>query len=245
MNRLEKIVKETGSKQAPEEFYIKVSAQGPYLVYGNPPIVQETFVPNKEGLPWEYCQGLKFDYTTKVAALCRCGASKKHPFCDGSHKEADWNPEETSDKRPILEDSKEYKGPNLVLSDNRKFCALARFCDSHGTAWKLAKKAQTEEEKELARHSAGYCPAGRLLLYDREKQEVYEPEFKPSIGVLEDPTLKVSGPLWVKGGIRIESADGESYEIRNRVTLCRCGKSRNKPFCDGAHVDKSRFALPQ
>ena len=42
--------------------------------------------------------------------------------------------------------------------------------------------------------------------------------------------------IWVKGGIRIEGADGRSYEIRNRVTLCRCGQSSNKPFCDGTHV---------
>ena len=38
----------------------------------------------------------------------------------------------------------------------------------------------------------------------------------------------------------IESADGKKYEIRNRVTLCRCGKSNNKPFCDGNHL-QSRF----
>ena len=46
----------------------------------------------------------------------------------------------------------------------------------------------------------------------------------------------MSGPIWVKGGIRIEGADGKSYEIRNRVTLCRCGQSSNKPFCDGTHA---------
>ena len=34
--------------------------------------------------------------------------------------------------------------------------------------------------------------------------------------------------------------DGEEYEVRNRVTLCRCGRSQNKPFCDGRHVT-SRF----
>ena len=40
----------------------------------------------------------------------------------------------------------------------------------------------------------------------------------------------------VRGGIQIESADGFKYEVRNRVTLCRCGKSQNKPFCDGTHA---------
>src|SRR6266536_1245907 len=44
------------------------------------------------------------------------------------------------------------------------------------------------------------------------------------------------GPLWVRGGVPVEAADGFEYEVRNRVTLCRCGYSKNKPFCDGSHV---------
>jgi len=33
-------------------------------------------------------------------------------------------------------------------------------------------------------------------------------------------------------------ADGRAYEVRNRVSLCRCGKSKNKPFCDGSHLEE-------
>jgi CDGSH-type Zn-finger protein len=40
----------------------------------------------------------------------------------------------------------------------------------------------------------------------------------------------------VKGGVQIKSSDGFVYEPRNRVTLCRCGQSGNKPFCDGTHI---------
>ncbi|WP_243670921.1 CDGSH iron-sulfur domain-containing protein [Methanoculleus chikugoensis] len=36
----------------------------------------------------------------------------------------------------------------------------------------------------------------------------------------------------------VESADGRTYTIRNRVTLCGCGRSRNKPFCDGIHIGR-------
>lgn len=56
------------------------------------------------------------------------------------------------------------------------------------------------------------------------------------IGVVEDPALGCSGPLWVRGGITVEAADGKPYEKRNRVTLCRCGASDNKPFCNGSHA---------
>ncbi len=34
----------------------------------------------------------------------------------------------------------------------------------------------------------------------------------------------------------VKSATGKTYERRNRVTLCRCGRSVNKPFCDGSHL---------
>jgi CDGSH-type Zn-finger protein len=72
---------------------------------------------------------------------------------------------------------------------------------------------------------------------DAETGEVLEPELEPSISLVEDPAKDCSGPIWVRGNIRITSADGFEYEKRNRVTLCRCGASQNKPFCDGTHAD--------
>jgi len=74
------------------------------------------------------------------------------------------------------------------------------------------------------------------VAWDKSIEKAFEPELPVSIGLIEDPAQGCSGPLWVRGGIQIESADGFKYEIRNRVTLCRCGKSQNKPFCDGTHA---------
>ena len=71
---------------------------------------------------------------------------------------------------------------------------------------------------------------------DKESGNVVEQELPASIGVIEDPALGCSGPLWVRGGIPIESEDGKAYEVRNRVTLCRCGASNNMPFCNGSHA---------
>ena len=83
---------------------------------------------------------------------------------------------------------------------------------------------------------AGHCPAGRLVAWDRETGKPIEPKFEPSLGLIEDTDKKVSGPIYVRGGIPVVSADGKTYEIRNRVTLCRCGRSDNKPFCNGSHA---------
>jgi hypothetical protein len=75
-----------------------------------------------------------------------------------------------------------------------------------------------------------------LVTWDLTSREAIEPEFPPSIALVEDPHQGVSGPLWVRGGIEVIAADGTPYELRNRVTLCRCGQSNNKPFCDGTHA---------
>jgi hypothetical protein len=82
----------------------------------------------------------------------------------------------------------------------------------------------------------GNCPAGRLVAWDKETKEAIDPELPISIGLIEDPAQDCSGPIWLRGGIHVASADGFEYEVRNRVTLCRCGQSGNKPFCDGSHA---------
>jgi CDGSH-type Zn-finger protein len=51
-----------------------------------------------------------------------------------------------------------------------------------------------------------------------------------------DPAREEEGPLWVRGGIQVEGADGFLYQRRNRITLCRCGRSQNMPFCDASHA---------
>ena len=90
--------------------------------------------------------------------------------------------------------------------------------------------------KKTAVEEACDCPSGRLVAWDQNGKAI-EPDFEPSIGLIEETQAGKMGPIWVRGGIPVESADGTTYEIRNRVTLCRCGKSSNKPFCDGSHLE--------
>ena len=120
------------------------------------------------------------------------------------------------------------------------------FCDgSHVAAGfhgaETASRASFEERaderlKREAVQESTDCPAGRLVHVDSETGAMYEPELGPSIALLEDPEEGVSGPLYVRGGIPLVGADGTEYELRNRYALCRCGASRNKPFCDAMHV---------
>ena len=50
-------------------------------------------------------------------------------------------------------------------------------------------------------------------------------------------TVSNNGPCRVEGTIILKDADGNEFDLsaRERVSLCRCGESANKPFCDGAH----------
>lgn len=231
---------QTGSHAAPEQYYILVEKDGPYLVYGKPPVRQEIITPNEKGDSWSYTQGVEVDNCgEEPIALCRCGHSKRKPCCDGTHAHVAWHSEETADKGSLLDKAKQYKGTgvNMVLNDlGKQYCTFARFCDIDGDIWHLIKKASAEEDKQLMIQEATHCPSGRLVLVNTATGEIYEPDLDPGIGLIEDTAMKLSGPIWVKGGIRIQSADGDSYQIRNRVTLCRCGHSRNKPFCDGKHL---------
>lgn len=228
------IAVEPGTIPAPATFRIDIVKDGPYLVYGQPPLTQKFITPNADGEPWTFCDGESFELA-EATALCRCGQSAHKPFCDGTHKKVGFDGSETASRAPLLAGAELEEGPVLNLTDNKDYCAYARFCDGHGQVWNLVMK-EGERAAELTRHEAGHCPGGRLKAWQRNGMKPLEPALPPSLGLIEDPAIDCSAGLWVRGGIRIRSSDGSYYEIRNRVTLCRCGRSANKPFCDGAHA---------
>jgi CDGSH-type Zn-finger protein len=51
-------------------------------------------------------------------------------------------------------------------------------------------------------------------------------------------TIRDNGPILVKGNFEIVDAEGNSYPTKSQVSLCRCGLSQRKPFCDGSHKGK-------
>lgn len=214
---------------------IVVSKDGPYVVSGNVPLAMQTIQPNPQGLSWEWAEGRAFE-TKSGYKLCRCGHSSHKPFCDGTHALIGFDGTETATRQPYARQAETIDGPSLVLSDAEELCAFARFCDPGGKIWALVPQSDEPAARRLAIREAMRCPSGRLVLHDQKTRAPLEPELPPSIGVVEDLALHCSGPLWVRGGVRIESENGVPYEVRNRVTLCRCGASVNKPFCNGSHA---------
>ena len=220
---------------------IKVTKNGPYLVMGEVPIEEQIIFTDQQGIPVKWQLGKQ--YPTKVACtLCRCGKTKTKPYCDGTHLDAKFNGAEKAHSEKYLNKPTKIHGPKLNLLDIEKLCASARFCHRAGGIWKLIPKSANEEATKTAIEEAFDCPSGRLIIQDKQTGAIMESNLKPSIGLIEDPDMGVSGPIWVKGGILVESADGKTYRVRNRVTLCRCGKSTNKPFCDSSHYPEEHVA---
>ena len=215
---------------------ITVSENGPYIVSGNIPLAEQVIATDRDGFSEEWRKGQDYSHGEGYA-LCRCGKSKAKPFCDGNHAKAKFKGRETASRLPYERQASAIEGPNLTLLDAPDLCAFARFCDRGEGVWSYTRASGEKEARDAAVEEACKCPSGRLVAVDRETGEHLEPNLEPSIGVVEDPKMGVSGPLWVRGGITIESADGKPYEARNRVTLCRCGKSGTKPFCDGSHAN--------
>jgi CDGSH-type Zn-finger protein len=215
---------------------IKVTKDGPYLVFGGVSLSISEIVPDAENYLLAWKETGKFP-EKETYSLCRCGKTRTPPFCDGSHIAAKFDGKETADDVPFKNKADIYHGPDLKLLDDEEFCARAHFCTRAGGTWDLVEQSDDTEKNKLARQEAADCPSGRLVLLDKKTGKEIEPELDPAITSVHDTLTGTDGPLWVRGRIPIESADGKIYELRNRVTLCRCGESNNKPFCNGGHID--------
>ena len=168
--------------------------------------------------------------TVRGAALCRCGGSKNKPFCDGTHGTNGFTDQRTTDGS--LDRRMGYVGKGITLYDNRGICAHAGVCtDRLKTVFLMGKEpwidpdgASVEEIIETVEK----CPSGALS-YSIEDVEGRAEQRPPMVTVTDD------GPYAITGGIEllgVAFGDGASKE---HYTLCRCGASKNKPFCDGSH----------
>lgn len=217
------------------EARIQVTKDGPYMVSGGIPLLKQILVCDRKGNSIGWKEGERYPVQESYA-LCRCWGSRNKPFCDGIHQKNSFNGTETASRVPYLERAGWTEGRDIRLSDAPGFCSHARFCIRGKGIWDLIENSGDDESRRTALGIAANCHSGRLVVWDRKTGKPIEPVLEKSIGLVEGPAEGMIGPLWVRGGIPILAADGFLYEVRNRVTLCRCGRSANKPFCDGSHI---------
>jgi CDGSH-type Zn-finger protein len=194
---------------------IRVSENGPYLVEG--------------GLEVRNVDGQALDAPERYA-LCRCGGSSNKPFCDGTHLKIGFDGTESADSGPIAARQDSYTG-EVTINDDRSVCAHAGFCtDNLSAVFKLGEEPwidATAADVGAIVAQVNQCPSGALTV--TVDGQPAEDELEP--GVMPVP----NGPYRVSGGVQVLASDDAPYEVRNRQTLCRCGGSSNKPFCNGTH----------
>ncbi len=178
-------------------------------------------------------KGSSLEIDDKIA-LCRCGASKNKPFCDGSHKDVGFSGERESNSS--LNKERAYEGKEITIHDNRTICCHAGECvsnlgsvfDVNNDPWINPDKATVEEVKSVIKK----CPSGALSYSINDAQTR---NFERSAEI----TIDKNGPYNVVGNIKIDVSDELQPPAKEHYSLCRCGASKNKPYCDGSHADIS------
>ena len=197
---------------------ITPTENGPYLVEGIDAVVR-------------YTDGKAFPIDGK-AALCRCGGSKNKPYCDGSHSSNGFTSAKEPDRTPdMLED---HEGNGITIHDNRGLCAHAGRCtDGLPVVFRLGVEpwiAASAADAETIANAITQCPSGALSYSINET-------LHRDRGGEATLALAPNGPYVIRGGADLADTELNQGATSDHMTLCRCGASKNKPFCSGAHWD--------
>lgn len=210
---------------------IRVTPQGPYMVSEAVAPHRARPLKTEDGDPiaWQHDEPLE---AGEEYALCRCGGSANKPFCDGTHSTLAWDGTETAPTTSYDERAKVLGGNGITVRDDRGLCEHAGFCANKlSNVWKLTKQTSDVAVRTQVAGMVERCPSGALTYSLPGADRDVEPHLAEGVAVLDD------GPLWVTGSVDVERADGQPLETRNRMVLCRCGQSKNKPLCDGSHTE--------
>ncbi len=170
--------------------------------------------------------------TRPVTALCRCGGSANKPYCDGTHANNGFSDSRLSDGKNNRR--RNFVGRGITIHDNRAICAHAGYC-TDGLASVFSSERRPWIDPDGATVDAivaavARCPSGALSC-SIEGVEAPDTARDPEIKATENGPYVVTGAVELRG---VQFGDGAS---REHFTLCRCGASKNKPFCDGSHWD--------
>jgi CDGSH-type Zn-finger protein len=224
---------------------IVIIENGPYFVKGGVPLVTKTQVASEHGEPLTWQKTGDIPVSEGGYLLCRCGQSSNKPFCDDTHLKMGFDGAETADagvsERRAL---KLPGGAHLIVKKDASLCMLSGFCGLRNAAIEqFVADSKDSKARSIAIGMVERCPSGSLTYRIEASEPDIEPDLPPQIAVTTEITSDgpIAGPLWVTGGIPVERSDGQPFETRNRVTLCNCGHSSNKPLCDGTHRANARL----
>lgn len=167
-----------------------------------------------------------------TVALCRCGGSQNKPFCDGTHARIGFSGAKEPDRVPDERETSTSADGRIAIHDNRGLCAHAARCtDGLPEVFRLGTEPWIDPDGASAERIAEVvdrCPSGALS-YTLDGTEHRDRGGSPVIGYAP------AGPYVVTGGVELAGVEPPEGGTDDHYTLCRCGKSTNKPFCSGAH----------
>ena len=225
---------------------IIIKKDGPYKVQGSVPFIKLTQVCSEYGEPleWQLLGDQTPDRPTYL--LCRCGKSATYPFCDGSHKLGFDGTETARTDRASLRVFT-YKGPGLTVKKDSSLCMQSGFCVLRNTSVsELAYGSIDPTKRDRAIKMVYDCPSSSLTCrLPEDPEHNLEPDLPMQIAETIEITSygPIRAPIFVMGYLPIERSDGVPFLPLNRVSLCTCGSSRNKPLCDGTHRFTQEAAL--
>jgi len=208
------------------------------MVQGGIPLVHKTQVVSEFGEPLTWKKDAEVKIEDEEYYLCRCGKSTQMPFCDRAHREAgfDGSEQAVTDRPPDFQET--FRGTHLIVKNDLCLCMNSGFCGMRDTSlYQVVAASADTKRRSLAIAMVERCPSGALTYRIEPDGQDIEPDLPRQIADTTEITAAgpIRGPLWVTGSIEIVRSDGQLFIPRNRVTLCNCGRSKNKPLCDGTH----------
>lgn len=162
--------------------------------------------------------------------LCRCGGSNNKPYCDGTHMKIGFTGQKESDR--ITDKMDDYDGKDVTIHDNRGVCSHRGNCtDNAPKVFQMGVEPWIDPDTQDAEETIKVirtCPSGALSY---TKEGVLSKDWNHEQGII----VTKDGPYDVQGYVGLEDSDGNTPESKEHYTLCRCGHSKNKPFCNGQH----------
>lgn len=135
-------------------------------------------------------------------------------------------------------DTKDFPGENGTVRWDARLCIHIGECGrSEGELFVGGREPWCQPDVagiDLVQDVVERCPTGSLTLRKKDGSVI---ETVPAENVV---VVSNHGPLYVRGNLAIDGAADDMEGTKHRAALCRCGQSKNKPFCDNTH-EKTGF----
>lgn len=122
--------------------------------------------------------------------------------------------------------------PDLCIHSTICFKSLPKVFKPRERPWVKINAASTDEIIETVNN----CPTDALTWRHDEKNKNMETKVEVNAVAKPEVVITENGPLLIPASVNLKDASGKILKVNENKYICRCGNSKNKPFCDGSHI---------